>query len=465
MKKIQSLILALAVLAGLFTGAVPAGAEAGLTLDEGYEIVDTAYSSTLGYMISAKDYANYTNTSLPTKLYNSKDGVKWTLVRDESTAYNNANKYSSQQLVWWEEAEAFVLSRGANAIYSKDLSTWTDMPNTVRNNAMIEAEGDTLMSSGGRAARYPTSSNYAGSATVQHYCFAPSSANANTVAVGMTPKDASGNRTYLHITNSYFWLHSSADCTSAEISTSKVTKQAVTAFGSNSYPVDVKYSADINGWVIVNKTPRLYTIATDGAWSNFVAISDETNITAVGADANTVIIGTGDGKLYYAPSADGIGINTVWTEITGSGMTDEVRSITKTADGAFIVASKSKVFEIKSNMTYAAFSGSEEPVEQKLEIGTPYVVQAGDTITAYIPYVNTVEDKPAVMYTAVYDGERLVKVESSAGTLVCTESLTEQTLRNSITISTDGEEDYTMKVMLWDNNQKPYTSDTAPVFK
>ena len=426
MKRIQSLILALAMLASLISAAPVSAETAGLTLEEGYELVDTAYSSEYGYIVAAKDYTKNTNGNpLPVKLYHSDDGISWEMVMDNTGAYNNANKYSRQQLVWWQEAGIFVLSRGNDTVYSKDGKTWSAVSsNAVRTNSMIEAEGDTLMSSGGRAGRYPTVSNYMGS--VQHYCFAPSTPS-NTyyaAAVGMTPKDEDGNRFYLSITtNKQGWLHSSSLCSGTTIELADnnlVTRMAASAF--TSVPVDLKYARSIDGWIAIDTTASIYTIKTTGSVARVNPLGDDTGVTAVEVNGNTAIIGTSDGKLYSADITEGLDASSAWTEVTGSGMTDEVRSISAAGNGTYIAATKSAVFEIKDNNGTLTYDVFKEAVEEKLEIGLPYIDGAANAfegtwllggaysgkLNTYIAYGNTVSPSEGD-YGRIYTSEDGVK--------------------------------------------------------
>lgn len=400
MKKFQSIILALVMALGLIPGGMTAGAEgSGLTLDDGYELIDTAYSSTLGYVVAAKDYTkNSAGNPLPVVLYNSKDGVTWEKVYSNSAAYNNANKYSRQQLVWWEDTGAFVISVGNGAVYSNDLKTWTAINNSVRNNAMIETDGNKMMSSGGRATRISAPSTYTGS--VQHYCFEENDVYA--AAVGMTPADADGNRKYFSAANGYYWLYSD-DCNDSTKYFNDVQERVNTEFSS--LPYDVKYIDSLSGWIVVNGTSKYYTFTTEAVSAGYTAV-DETGITAVGTDGNIVLIGKEDGSLYYASASGVIDGTTEWTKVSGSGMTDEVRSITSSEDGKFIVASKSAVFEITNKNATVSYDVFKEKVEEKFEIGNPVVESASevnvfdgvkliggaysDELGMYIVYGNTI---------------------------------------------------------------------------
>lgn len=373
MKKIQSIILALAMLLSLVPMSVSAEGT-GLVIDENFEITDTAYSPSLGYVVAARDYTRYSSSSLPTRVYTSQDGITWSEGKGISDAYNSANRYSRQQLVWWEAANMFMFANGKGLMYSTDLSTWTQLTTneSARGNGIVEVEGDVLVSSGGRASKYVTPSNY--KEKVQHYCFAASTPAVNDAALGITPADGDGNKMYMHITNNKeTWLHSSSILTgtNAEVYGS-VTKISATGAYTD-VPVDVKYAPGVNGWVVIDGTTTLYTVTTAGVIGKITTPEADANVTALETNGNTVIIGTSTGKLYSASAENGLSADTVWTEVSGTGITDELRSISYAADGTYIAASKTAVYKISTNNGVLSYDIFKVEVPKVLKIGQPSV--------------------------------------------------------------------------------------------
>lgn len=367
MKRLKAILLSLAMLAALVPASpVFAADSSDFKPDENYEFVDTAYSPELGYVVSAKDYTKNANGKpLPTKIYNSKDGINWNLVHTDSTAYNNANKYSRQQLVWWEDAGVFAMSNGATIKTTSNLSTWASQSGASRGNAMIEASGDELLVTGGRATKLVDTKNYTGN--VDYHIFDPASTATTALAVGVSPEDESGKRTYLAVTNTGHWVYTDDVADDPIADFTNVTKVTVNAFAS-SFPVDVKYIDAIGGWAVVNNSNRLYLITTGAEESNFVlnGVGEGEKISAIGTDANTIVIGTDTGKMYYADLSQGLNSETVWTLVSGSGMTDEVRSITETGNGSYFAATKTGIFSITSKngeLSYDVFSDTVPTLE------------------------------------------------------------------------------------------------------
>ena len=366
MKRRLSFIIALMLTLNLFAGFTVASAAEGSLLSGGYEFTDTAYSEELGiYLAVAKDFSASANGNpLPARVYKSTDGENWNVAfNSSSSAYLNANRKSRQSLLWWPAAQLFVLGTGDNIYTSPDGETWSpkkiDNANQgiLRGNAMIEASGNVLVVSGGRAVKFATPETVHDT-QVAHHIFDPSNASTSTIAVGVSTPNADGKQTFVSVSSGAYWLYNGEyETSTANGNLKNVSKVTNNFTGADTFAYDMVYEQNTRSWLIVNGTNRLFVLSEAQDYINF-SVNGENSITAAGADDETAIIGTAEGKLYYTDSTGGVNANSVWTEIEcGMGtLNDEVRSISSVGEDSFIMVSKSKIYFIeKQNDTFAYF--------------------------------------------------------------------------------------------------------------
>lgn len=379
MKKIQSFIIALAMVMSLAASVMPAGVSAaGLTLDTGYEFIDTAYSASEGvYLALARDYKNFSKDNLPTVIYRSTDGINWVKAKSfsNSLAYQSANQYSRQTLIWWEEANVFAFAAGPAVYTSPDGITWTKYNGISRGNAMLASDGDSMVVSGGRAVKLVTPETI--SATVDYHIFDPASSATTTLAVGVSPKDAEGNRTYVSVSSGKFWMYPGTYDTTVANGNLTDVKTASNSFGANAdNPVvyEMVYSNDISSWLMASGSANLHVLRRDGAYSQTKVSDDDAKVTAVGEGNGMIVVGKSDGSIYYAKSSDGISSSTVWKKAISGGITasSEIRSISKTAEGEFVIASKDKLYigeTVNEKLSY-------KDIDTYKKIGAPVLVDS-----------------------------------------------------------------------------------------
>lgn len=371
MKKVQSLILALIMAAGLMFSAVPANAE-DLGLDGNYTIVDTCYrggDSPL-YVALAKSFgSNATSaTSTPARVYTSEDGITWIKAKDFTNMYNQANFKSRQCIVWWEAAQLFVIvgiNTGSDGktykLYaSENAKDWKSITTSYgANSPTVSVDGNMLMVTGNRATQLFTSEQFkaayaAGSsaATPTSYIYV-SNTNVWAYANGLTTEE-NGKRKYIHLTNQQQWVtdgstkivqENGADKTYFVCESNGVVYESDSSVAAT--PYDTAYLKGIKAWVTINGTGNAYMFDASGetvSKGTAISLPDSKEITGIGYDSGLVLFGCSDGTLYYAEENSGINNAQAWKQASGTMQGGEVRSISSIGNNQFLVATETKVY-------------------------------------------------------------------------------------------------------------------------
>ncbi|MBP3359537.1 MAG: hypothetical protein J6N52_01675 [Clostridia bacterium] len=413
MKKIQSFILALAMVMSLAVSAMPAGVSAaGITLDSGYEFIDTAYNPGGGvYLAAAKSFSQGTGTQL--QIYRSEDGISWKKVKTFSDpAKNYTSEKTRQILVWWEDAGVFATVAGTALYVSPDGIEWTRKNGLERSNAEIETDGRVLFVSGGRAAKVIRPDQI--DTTAQHYLF--DAQDVYSHAVGIFPGEG---RKFIAINTWTKWIFDGEGDGSGSFANIKKTY-----YDHKNTPYEMVYEPVSDVMLTVNGTAGIRSINREGAVSSS-SPEDGMLVTAAGAGRGIIIAGGSLGELCFADASKGLNADTVWTAASavGNAMSDEVRSITETQSGELLVATASKLY-------LAEMSGgklSYTDVNESKKLSKPVVLTSGNyfegtnllggayspELNKYVVYGNTTGDEIKGRVYLSEDGLKWKKVLDS----------------------------------------------------
>ena len=370
MKKIISLMLAAFMMINICAFA------AAEELTGNFTFVDSAYSPELDmYVAMAKDL---TSANHDTQLYRSNDGLTWTpCFTSVKPGKNYSVDRAGQVLVWWEAEGVFVAYMGNTAYYSKNGVKWELAPmvsqSTVdgkdKSNIVLETDGEKLFMCQERRIGImeridePKTEILAGSG--QYY-----------TVIGKVPEK-----------EDYFIL-SGSDWGGYTSSLSNGVVSVQEKFNNNQFTIafDMAYVPQAGKWLTVNKekkdstNPKMGVVTQDiitsaGAISYITPKLESGNntetITGVGVGEDYVVFGTKSGKLYYTDAAGATESSSVWKEITGKTVSDEIRTISKSRDGYMIALSAKEAFVLQetadgvifADTTVTKISSGEERIE------------------------------------------------------------------------------------------------------
>lgn len=339
--KLLSLMLSGTVLLGAAAVELPHAEAAELDLGS-YTFYDTVYSPELGvYIAMAKDMSSST---VPSKVYVSKDMEIWSVARSDQSAIHYANKETRQNMVWWESQQVFVMQVSNRMLISSDGYAWSEfsLPAAKSTNVTLSTNGDVLVMSGKTTVRVFKNLDE----VYAEFSIDSTPDNATySKAVGVTAQEP-----YAYVITDQFrtWRSDGTD---------NVTK-ADRDIGA--HPYDMVWSDKINGWLVVNGTSALRVMSgSEIAYTEFASmqLSDGTAVssayTAAGVGDNYVVAGTDDGSLYIAPNASSSFTTAVKWDIAVPGLSGEIgeqiRSITDIGDDRFFVASATKLLLLEND--------------------------------------------------------------------------------------------------------------------
>lgn len=374
MKKFTSRILSLVLaLCTVFTAAPMIFPVEAAVADAGYEFTDMAYSPSLGmYVALAKDIDG---ADQPAKLYASADGTKWTdSVLSISNAKNYGNPNSCQNLVWWEGGKKFVAGLGSQIYCSYDGLTWeenktmtqyTNNAGKVENitNIIVETNGQQLMIASGKRVRLFDAEKD----QFAEHILSSSAGDFYGDVIGIKPAAEDGSIQCYLTYGSVQWPSPTADLTAVP------TEDGYSFSEKFTWPkfecenmFDLQYDAKNNNWLMVMGTNNLFVINGAASSKKIAFTVEETaNVTAAGINDEFVFIGTSTGKIYFTENKDGgITAESAWTEVPADGeaVTGEIRNITASKSGSFIVLANDKAYTANKNgYTVNVYKGFEQP--------------------------------------------------------------------------------------------------------
>ena len=338
-------------------------------ISDEYTFVDTCYSPDMAiYVAVAKKLGDRSYT--PAQIWVSDDMETWKKTKDFSQGIHNANPQTNQTIVWWDAMQQFVVQMNNKVYYSPDAITWTAVKNDNINgsNQTISTNGNKLVISS--RARIKICSDL--ESDPETYAIDPTPNN-NTYgkAVGVTPGEP-----YSYMVSDQYktWMINSEGTLSSA------------TLNIQSHPTDMVWADGFGGWIVVNSTAALRTLASDEVkYSNFTAMvlsdgtSNTANYTAAGVSSDYVVLGTDTGKFYIAPNdPSSLTIDVPW-EIAKPGVgeenTEKVRSITATGAEQFIAVSDKKIFIVEKNSDgdwcyYDVMNAHMELNDERIEIPT-----------------------------------------------------------------------------------------------
>ena len=336
LKKKISFLTALVMLATLFTGQIPAQAKAGF-VESGYTIIDSAYNDGT-YVVMAKNLSNLQST--PAKIYTSADGRNWKETLSETSATKWGSPKSKQNLLWWEKQKVFVAAVGQSIYLSSDGASWTQNTELENRYAIVDEKNGKLAVGDAEKGGVKTADSLTESTTT-----ALEKASAVNV-MSVADKTESGTGYFV------------ADTWSNHNRITDLTKTV----GYHTFPgtpVDSKYLPSMNGWMVLSNSQQLTNITMTEGFKNFDvtvggnALATGQNLSALGVDDSTVVVGDTTGKIYTmnAPSAR-ITTTQDLTEAspaTGTAaIAEEVTDITALGGGEFFVTTATGVYNLKS---------------------------------------------------------------------------------------------------------------------
>lgn len=336
LKKKISFLTALVMLATLFTGQIPAQAKAGF-VESGYTIIDSAYNDGT-YVVMAKNLSNLQST--PAKIYTSADGRNWKETLSETSATKWGSPKSKQNLLWWEKQKVFVAAVGQSIYLSSDGASWTQNTELENRYAIVDEKNGKLAVGDAEKGGVKIADSLTESTTT-----ALEKASAVNV-MSVADKTESGTGYFV------------ADTWSNHNRITDLTKTV----GYHTFPgtpVDSKYLPSMNGWMVLSNSQQLTNITMTEGFKNFDvtvggnALATGQNLSALGVDDSTVVVGDTTGKIYTmnAPSAR-ITTTQDLTEAspaTGTAaIAEEVTDITALGGGEFFVTTATGVYNLKS---------------------------------------------------------------------------------------------------------------------
>ncbi|MDY3928724.1 MAG: hypothetical protein SOZ34_05090 [Clostridia bacterium] len=347
-KKKISLVTALVMIMTLLFGQVQyASADTGF-VDTGYEIIDSAYDAQKGvYVVMAKDFSDSNHKAA---LYTSADGKNWV----NSLTYSNARNYysakSGQELVYWENEKLFVAALGSNIYTSSDGLTWSQNTDIALGANMIVEYKDGLLVVGAGTKAKIVSSLSDISDPVDIFA---SGYYAASIAID------SASKVYIS-TNNYKATVEKSENEEGKTSWSRTSY--VNNTGSyNFIPRDTKYIENTSKWIVSasGDVKTLSILNSNGSYLYKLVTpqlqdgENTQNVTAVGADSESIFFGTANGNIYYTnadaklSSSDDTPVDK-WSEVIPDEITshigESITDIKKIDAGKFLVTTTTNIY-------------------------------------------------------------------------------------------------------------------------
>ncbi len=336
LKKKISFLTALVMLATLFTGQIPAQAKAGF-VESGYTIIDSAYNDGT-YVVMAKNLSNLKST--PAKIYTSADGRNWKETLSEINATKWGSPKSKQNLLWWEKQKVFVAAVGQSIYLSSDGASWTQNTELENRYAIVDEKNGKLAVGDAEKGGVKIADSLTESTTT---------ALEKTSAVNvMSVADETESGTGYFVADTWTNHNRITDL-----------KKVVGYHTFPGTPVDSKYLPSMNGWMVLSNSQQLTNITMKEGFKNFEvtvggnALATGQNLSALGVDDSTVVVGDTTGKIYTmnAPSAHITTTQDLTEASPASGtaaIAEEVTDITALGGGEFFVTTATGVYNLKS---------------------------------------------------------------------------------------------------------------------
>lgn len=349
MKKVLSVLLAMVLaFGGLF--ALPISAADPVVPAENYTFIDLATNGrgTFVAMAKAADLAY-------AMLYYSNDGgLTWQPSSNQPQGirygtFISANRKSQQQLVWWEEKKLFIAkgsgnanSDGNNTYTSPDGVTWSvNKAVNWSGAAMLTVSGEHLVMGANKKAR-ATNDATAASMSSTVYDVPTTNSDYYLKTIAAKPANADGSvDVFVNGCNEAYDLRFSV--TGGTYSWSQVAKNSG---NTTQEPYDMVYAAGADQFLSVDGSETLIA-ATNSQSVSKLTIKEGVNVTGVNASERYIVLGMGDGSMYYTENAP-VTAETVWTEIppqAGSTAASEpIKNIAFSNDSHFVALGSTQIY-------------------------------------------------------------------------------------------------------------------------